>query len=64
MPSRWPALQWANQVGEKSALKQLIFVKAPILETAAAVFSVESTAGYGFDIMNGTKKAGFAKILK
>ncbi len=39
-------------------------MKAPVLETSAAVFPVKNTAGYRFDIMNGTKKARFTKVLK
>ena len=39
-------------------------VKAPAFETAAAVFPVKNTAGYRFDIMDGTKKARFTKVLK
>jgi hypothetical protein len=39
-------------------------VKAPVFETSETVFSVKKTAGYWFDIMDGTKKARFTKELK
>jgi hypothetical protein len=39
-------------------------VKAPVVEASATVFPVKTTAGYGFDIVDGTKKARFTKILK
>jgi hypothetical protein len=39
-------------------------VKAPVLEASAAVFPVENTAGYRFDIMDGTKKALFTEVLR
>jgi len=58
------ACKWTNQVCEKSALKPYITVKSPVLETSAAVFPVKNTAGYRFDIMDGTKKARFTKVLK
>ena len=58
------ACKWTNQVFEKSALKPYITVKAPAFETLATVFPVKNTAGYRFDIMDGTKKAWFTKVLK
>ena len=39
-------------------------MKAPVFETAAAVFPAKNTAGDRFDIMDGTKKARFTKVLK
>ena len=39
-------------------------MKAPVLETSAAVFPVKNTAGDRFDMMDGTKKARFTKVLK
>ena len=39
-------------------------MKAPVFETSETVFSVKKTAGYWFDIMDGTKKARFTKELK
>jgi len=41
-----------------------ITVKAPAFEALAAVFPVKNTAGYRFNIMDGTKKARFTKVLK
>jgi len=53
-----------NQACGKSALKSEITVKAPVLETSAAVFPAKNTAGYRFDIMDGAKKARFTEVLK
>ena len=39
-------------------------MKASIFETFATVSPVKNTAGYGFDIMDGTKKTRFTKVLK
>lgn len=39
-------------------------MKASVFETSATIFPVKTTAGYGFDMMDGTKKTRFTKILK
>jgi len=39
-------------------------VKATVFQASAKVFTVKNTAEYRFDIMDGTKKARFAKVLK
>jgi hypothetical protein len=57
-------LQMTNQSCGNFKLKQLITVKSPVLETAAAVFPVKNTAGDRFDMMDGTKKTRFTKVLK
>jgi len=39
-------------------------MKVSVFKTPAAVFPVKKTTGYWFDIMDGTKKSGFTKVLK
>ena len=39
-------------------------VQAPVYKASAAVLLIKSTAGQRFDVMNGAKKTGFAKILE
>jgi hypothetical protein len=39
-------------------------MKTPVFKTSATVFLVKNKTGYRFDIMDGTKKARFTKVLK